>query len=123
MELAWLQENLGARLKLKPAELMGPGSQYSHLRARTRVDGDTIHFTPRETYIENVLHILGLGDIKCKLMRTPVVQTRQKSDEDEPRLGEEDRRAHHRCVGILRHLLKYRPDIAFALQSTRSTRR
>ena len=38
---------------------------------------------------------------------------RQKSGEDEPRLGEEDRRAYHRCVGILRHLLKYRPDIAF----------
>ena len=32
-------------------------------------------------------------------MPTPTVQTRQKTDEDEPRLGEEDRRAYHRCVG------------------------
>ena len=50
VELAGLQENLGARLKLKPAEPMGSGSQYSHLRAtRTRVDADTIHIAPRET--------------------------------------------------------------------------
>ena len=48
-------------------------------------------------------------------MPTPMVQTRQKSDNDEPRLGEEDRRAYHRCVDILRHLVRYRPDIAFAV--------
>ena len=45
-------------------------------------------------------------------MPTPMVQTRPKSDDDEPRLGEEDRRAYHRCVGILRHRVRYRPDIA-----------
>ena len=78
VELAWLQENLGARLKLKPAEPMGPGSQYSYLRAtRTKIDADTIHnIAPRETYIKNVLDILGLGDNKCKSMPTPIVQTR-----------------------------------------------
>ena len=54
-------------------------------------------------------------------MPTPIVQTRQKSDEDEPRLGEEDRRAYHRCVGILRHLLKYRPDMAFAVHEVSKT--
>ena len=43
VELAWLQEHLGARLKLKLAEPMGPGSQCSYLRAtRTRVVVDTI---------------------------------------------------------------------------------
>ena len=89
MELAWLQENVGAKLKLKPAEPMGPGSQKSYLRAtRTRIDADTIRFEPRETYIKNVLDILGLGDNKCKPMPTSTVQTRQKSDEDEPSLGE-----------------------------------
>ena len=89
VELAWLQENLGARLKLKPAEPMGPGSQYSYLRAtRTSVDADTIHIAPRETCNKNVLDILGLGDNKCKPMPTPILQTRQKSDEDEPRLDE-----------------------------------
>ena len=52
VELAWLQENLGARIKLKPAEPMGPGSQYSYFRAtRTSVDADTINIAPRETYI------------------------------------------------------------------------
>ena len=82
-----LQEHFGARLKLKPAEPMGPGSQYSYFRAtRTRVDADTIHIALRETHIKNVLDILGLGDNKCKSMPTPTVQTRQKSDEDEPRL-------------------------------------
>ena len=76
MDLTWLQENLGARLKLKPAEPMGPGSQYSYLRAtRTRVDADTIHTAPRETHIKNVLHILGLGDNECKSMPIPKVQT------------------------------------------------
>ena len=91
VELAWLQENLGARLKLKPAGPMGPGSKYSYFRAtRTRVDADTIHIAPRETYIRNVLDILDLSDNKCKPMPTPIFQTRQKSDEDEPRLGEED---------------------------------
>ena len=69
---------------------MDPGSQYSYLRAtRTRVDADTIHIAPRETYIKNVLD----NDNKCKSFPTPTVQTRQKSDGDEPRLGEEDRRA------------------------------
>ena len=98
VELAWLQEDLGARLKLKPAELMGRGSQYSHLHAtRTRIDADTIHIAPRETFTKNVLDIL---DNKCKPMPTPKVQTHQKSDEDEPILGEEERRAYHRCVGI-----------------------
>ena len=93
---------------------MGPASQYSYLRAtRTRVDADTIHTAPRETHIKNVLHILGLGDNECKSMPTPTVQTCQNCDEDEPRLGEEDRRACHRCVGVLMHLFKYRPDIAF----------
>ena len=49
VELTWLQENLGARLKLTPAEPVGPGSPYSYLRAtRTRVD--TIHIAPRETW-------------------------------------------------------------------------
>ena len=33
VELAWPQENLAARLKLKPAEPTGPGSQWSYLRA------------------------------------------------------------------------------------------
>ena len=78
----------------------------------------TIHIAPRETCVKNVLDILGLGDNKCKPMPTPTVQTRQKSDEDEPRLGEEDRRAYHRCVGTLRHLLKCRPDIAFAVHES-----
>ena len=91
VELAWLQENLGARLDLKPAEPMGPESQERGLTA------DTIHVAPRETYIKNVLDILGLVDNKCKPVPTPIVQTRQKSDEEEPRLGEEDRRAYHRC--------------------------
>ena len=112
--LAWLRENSGERLGLKPAEPMGPGSQYSYLRAtRTRADADTIRIAPREVCIKNVLGILGLGDNQCKPMPTPIVQTRQKSDEDDPRLGEGDRRAYRSCVGILRHLLKYRPDITF----------
>ena len=122
LELALLQENLGARLKLQPAEPMGPGSQYSHLRAtRTSEDADTIHIAPRETYIKNVLDILGLGDNKCKPMPTRIVQTRQLSDEDEPRLGEGDRRAYRRCTGILRHLFKYRPDIASAVHEVSKT--
>ena len=122
MELAWLLEHLGAKLKLKPSEPMGPGSQYSYFRAtRTRVDVDTIHIASRETYIKNVLDILGLGANKCKSMPTPTVQARQKSDEDEPRLGEEDRRTYHRCVGILRHLLKCAQ--TSLLQSVRLTRR
>ena len=101
---------------------MGPGSQYSYLRAtRTRIDADTIHIAPRETNVKNVLDILGLGDSKCKPMPTPIVQTREKSDEDEQRLGEQDRRACHRCVGILRHLLKYRPDKAFAVHEVSKT--
>ena len=96
---------------------MGPESQYSYLRAaRTRVDADTIHIAPRETYIKNVLDILGLGDNKCKSMPTPMVQTRQKSDEDEARPGE-DRRPYHR----LRHLLMYRPDVAFAVHEVSKT--
>ena len=122
VELAWLREKLGARLKLKPGKPMGPGSQYSYLRApRTRVSTDTIHIAPRETYFGNVLDILGLGQNKCKPMPTPIVQMRQKSEEDEQRLGEEDRRAYHRCVGILRHLLKYRQDIAFAVDEVSKT--
>ena len=40
---------------------------------------------------------------------------RQKSDEDDPG------GAHHRCVGILRHLLKYRPDIAVAVHKVSKT--
>ena len=111
VELAWIQEHLGARLKLKPAEPMGPGSQYSYLRAtRTKVDADTIHIAPRHTYIQSVVGILGLGENQCKSTPTPMVQTRQKSDIDEPRLGEEDRRAYHRCVAVLRHLVRCRPD-------------
>ena len=54
-------------------------------------------------------------------MPTPIVQTRQKSDEDEPTLCDEDRRAYHRCVGILRHLSRYRPDIAFAVHEVSKT--
>ena len=122
LELAWLQENLGARLKLKPAEPMVPGSQYSHLRATSfGIDANTMHTAPRETYVKNVLDILGLGDNKCKPMPTPMVQTREKSDQDERRLGDEDRRAYHRWVGILRHLLKYRPDIAFTVREVSKT--
>ena len=87
-----VKENLDARLKLKAAESICPGSQHSYLRAtRTRIDADTIHIAPRETSITNVLDILGLGDNNCKPMPTPIVQTRQKSDQDEVRLGEEDR--------------------------------
>ena len=50
VEWAWLQDHLGPRLKLKPAEPVGPGSQNSNFRAtRTRVDADTTHIAPRET--------------------------------------------------------------------------
>ena len=50
VELARLQEYLGTRRKLKSAEPMVPGSQYSYLRAtRTKVDANTIHMAPRET--------------------------------------------------------------------------
>ena len=39
------------------------GSQYSCFRGtRTRIDADTFHIARRETYIKNVLDILGLGD-------------------------------------------------------------
>ena len=37
------------------------------------------------------------------------------------RLGEEDRRACNRCVGLLRHFLKYRPDKAFAVHEVSKT--
>ena len=122
VELAWLQGHLGARLKLKPAETRGSGSQYRYLRAtRTRVDVDTIHIAPREMYIKNVQDIFCLSDNKCKSMPTPIIPTRQKSDEDEPRLGEEDRRGYHRCVGIHRHPLKCRPDIAIAAHEVSKT--
>ena len=90
---------------------------------RTRVDTDTIHIAPREIYIKNVLGILRLGDNKCKSMPIPIVQTRQKSNEDEPGLGEEDRRAyHHPCVGVLRHFLRNRPVITFAVHEASKTR-
>ena len=52
MELPWLQENLGARPKLKPAEPMGPGLQYSYLRATSmREDVDTFHIAPRSGHL------------------------------------------------------------------------
>ena len=82
VELAWLKETLCARLRLKPAEPMGPGPQY----------------------------LLSSDEKK-----------RQKSDEHEPRRGEEDRLAYHRCAGIVRHLLKYRPDIAVAVHEVSKT--
>ena len=128
VKLAWLQENLGAVLKLKLAELMGPGSQYSYSRVtRTRVHAETIHIAPRESYIMDILDVLDLGDNKCQPMPTPTVQTGQKRDDEEPGLGEEDRRAYRRCVGILRHFLRYRPDIAYAVHEvskvTRLSRR
>ena len=76
VELAWLQENLGAVPKPKPAELMGPGLQYSYPRTtRTRVHAETIHIAPRENYIMDILDVPGLGDNKCKPMPTPIVQT------------------------------------------------
>ena len=75
--------------------------------------------SPRDTYTKNVVDVFGLGDNQCKA--TPIVQTRQKSDEDEPRLGEEGRRAYHRCVGIIRHLLRYRPDMIFVVHEVRRT--
>ena len=78
-------------------------------------NADTIHIALRKTYIKTVLDIMGLGDNKCKRMPTP------KSDEDEPRLGEEDQTAHHRCGGILRHLLRYRQDIASAVHEVSKT--
>ena len=90
VELARFQENLGARLKLNPLSQWVQGHSTVISMQQERVDADTIHIAPRETCIKNTLDILGLGDNKCKPMRTPIVQTRQKSDEDEPRLGEED---------------------------------
>ena len=80
LELAWLQETLGARLKLKPFEPMGAGSQCSYFRAtRTRVDADTNHIAPRETYIKDVLDIIG--------SRRQQVQT--DADPDCPNASEE----------------------------------
>ena len=38
--------------------------------------------------------------------RTRLCRRVRKSDEDEPRLGEEDRRANHKCVGILQTYLE-----------------
>ena len=68
VDLVWLQENFGARLRVKPAEPMGPRSQYSYVRPTgTRIDADTVHIAPRETCIKNVLDILDLGDNKCQV--------------------------------------------------------
>ena len=90
LELAWLQLNVGARLKLKPAEPMDPGSQYSY-------DADTTHIAPRETYIKNVLDILGLGDNKCKPTPTSIVQTHQKSDSRNRRKRTQQTDSRERC--------------------------
>ena len=46
---------------------MGPGSRYGYFRAtRTRIDADTTHIAPRETYSKIVPDILGLGVNRCR---------------------------------------------------------
>ena len=87
---------MGARLKLKLAEPVGPGSQYSDFRAtRTRVDIDTIHIAPREISIRVSV------TTSANRYASPDSPNATEIDEDEPRLGEEDRRAYRACVGIL----------------------
>ena len=59
---------------------------------------------------KNVLDILGLGDNKCKPMPTPIVQTRQKGDEDLVKKTDElvtDALAFS-------DILKYRPDLVIS---------
>ena len=82
--LAWLQEKLRARLKLKPAEPMGPGitEQLRSVQREPRI-------APRETYFKNVLDILGLGNNKCKPMPDPDEMRghSQTSSEAPPSIG------------------------------------
>ena len=83
VDLAWLQENLGARLKLKPAEPMCPGSQCSYLRATRRERRLTqtpyifyhVRLTSRTFWTSWVSVTTSANP-----MLTSIVQTRQKSD-------------------------------------------
>ena len=121
VELAWAPGTSWREAQAEPCRANGSRSQYSYLRAtRTRVDTDTIHIAPRETHIKNVLDILALGDNKCKSIQ--------------PRESKRARRATKMSQGVrrgstslppmrwhFRHLLRYRPEIAFAVHEVPKT--
>ena len=57
---------------------------------------------------------VGLED--CNAVLTPVTQTRAPEDDETDALTIDEAYCYRRCVGIGRHLVMYRPDIAFALR-------
>eukprot|EP00959_Pyramimonas_sp_CCMP1952_P014697 311449-Pyramimonas_sp.AAC.1 len=86
------------------------GSVFSYLRAtRTRVSNRVIFIAPGNKCIEDILTELGLAD--CNPVPTPVVQARRKEELELPVAFSSDRKTFNKCVGILMHQLKYRPDI------------
>ena len=107
--LAGLQENLGARLKLKPAEPLGPGSRSAVTSVR------------RERGLTRTPFTLDHVRLTSRTFWTSWVSATTSANRCRPRLCEEARRPYHRCAGILRHLLKYRPDIAFAVHEVSKT--
>eukprot|EP00959_Pyramimonas_sp_CCMP1952_P451605 9455586-Pyramimonas_sp.AAC.1 len=44
-----------------------------------------------------------------------MVNARKKEDLELPVVSPVDKKSYNTCVGILRHLLKYRPDIPYAV--------
>ncbi|CAK0868581.1 unnamed protein product, partial [Prorocentrum cordatum] len=113
-ELKWLKENLAPVVKLKEASIMMGGSVHPFLRATpARVSNAVIYIAPRPKRIEDTLSELGLAD--CSQVPTPMVSARKTEDLDMPVVGPVDKKSCITCVGILRHLLKSRPDIPFAL--------
>ena len=106
------KRKLGARLKLKPAEPTGPGSQYSYLRATRNKDrcGHHPHCTTRLTSMSFwTSWVSATSANQCR----PRLSKRARRAMTSQDWVEGDRR-YHRCVGILR-LLKYRPNIASAV--------
>lgn len=110
-ERTWLCETIHMVIKASP--VLGPGDVYSYLTAaRHYLDVGSIHIMPRESYTKDIPKELVLEE--CNPVPTPIVRTRRTEGLDTALLAPVDRTSYHRCVGIVRHLVRYRSDTAGA---------
>jgi len=112
--LEWFRDRAKSHMCLKSSPIMGPGNTYAYLKAtRTYLPDGRIHIGAREAHTDNILKELGL--VECNPVPTPIVRTRRKEDLDTELLAPVDKTSYNRCVGIARHLVRYRPDTAEAI--------
>jgi len=110
--LAELVQQIQSKVLLQVTGHLVPGETVKFLGRQLTHNGDSVHFSSLNTYVDDVLAEFDLSN--CKMASTPgTTALKRVLDADEP-VTTEQHKMYRRAVGKLQWLSPIRPDINFA---------